>query len=491
MLARDALDDVLESDVLESDVLESDVLESDAPDHVAPAGLRHVGLINDYVRVPYANGSSFASQFLFRELRARGHDVTVIGPRDPQARPEELPPRYVELPSLPLRNHPGVHLAMPSRKALESLARQRFDLVLGQTSNALMDAGVWLRTTHGVPLVLVNTVHLPSVYNTILPDGLNRFSVVHDVFQEAVVPFAEAQTVDAYNRSDGLVVLSPGLEAYWRERGVRVPIHVIPRAVEPKIFSAPPGADPFDARAKRGRRLLVVCRHVREKNVSRLLALFARHVLPEVPDATLTLVGDGPDHALFVRAAEELGLADRAFFVGEQSLAAMPTWYAHADLFVYASLSETYGQVVTEALWCGLPVVAFADGMGVSGQVAPGVDGELVAPGPDHAEADACFGARVVRLLREPLRRRAYAVEAQRRSRLRADPRRCVARYYEAFGEARAHARAHFAPRSRPKELRLLGRWTSVHAVALGLGLLRAPAILNRNGAATPTWTLA
>ncbi|MCB9600396.1 MAG: glycosyltransferase [Sandaracinus sp.] len=456
----------------------------------APAWLRRVGLINDYVRVPYANGSSFASQFLFRELRARGHEVTVVGPRDPDAQPRELPPRYVELPSLPLRNHPGVHLAMPSRSGLDDLAQRNFDLVLGQTSNALMDAGVWLRTTRGVPLVLVNTVHLPSVYNTVLPERLNRFSVVHEVFRETVVPFAESQTVDAYNRGDGLVVLSPGLESYWRARGVQVPIHVIPRAVEPKIFSATPSSDPFDDRAPKGGRLLVVCRHVREKNVQRLLALFARHVAPLRPDATLTLVGDGPDHDLFVEAAEQLGIADRCFFAGEQSLVSMPTWYAHADLFVYASLSETYGQVVTEASWCGLPSVAFADGMGVSGQIVDGVDGELVEPGPDERAADADFGARVVRLLREPLRRRAFALEAKRRAHLRAEPRRCVARYYEAFGEARDHARRSFVTPSRPHELRLLGRWTGVHAVALGLGLLRAPAVLNRNNAATPSWTL-
>ena len=52
--------------------------------------LRHIGLLNDYVRIPYANGSSFATQFLYREFRAHGHDVTVVGPTDPLARPEAV-----------------------------------------------------------------------------------------------------------------------------------------------------------------------------------------------------------------------------------------------------------------------------------------------------------------------------------------------------------------------------------------------------------------
>jgi hypothetical protein len=44
---------------------------------------QRIGILNDYVRIPYANGSSFASQLLYREFSERGHDVTVIGPSDP------------------------------------------------------------------------------------------------------------------------------------------------------------------------------------------------------------------------------------------------------------------------------------------------------------------------------------------------------------------------------------------------------------------------
>ena len=70
-----------------------------SPTFVPPAAAlraplpRHIGIINDYVKIPYANGSSFASQFLYREFTRRGHDVTVFGPRDPKAVGEELPRR--------------------------------------------------------------------------------------------------------------------------------------------------------------------------------------------------------------------------------------------------------------------------------------------------------------------------------------------------------------------------------------------------------------
>ena len=329
-----------------------------------------LAIINDYVRVPYANGSSYASQFLYRELSARGHAVTVVGPKDREAKKSELPPRHVSLPSIPLRNHPGVNLAMPTRRGLAALRNASFDLVLAQASSALLDAGVWLRQKYGVPLVCVNTLHMPSVYNVILPDWLHRMAAVRWLFAKKVIPWVERSMADMYNAGDGLIVLSPGLKKYWEERGVEVPIHVIPRAIERRVFDRTDLPDPFPANTKPGKRLLVVCRHTREKSIDRLLRIFAEHLLPRVEGISLTLVGDGPDHDALRGLADELGIGGHTNFVGEKALSEMSGWYRHADIFVYGSLSETYGQVVSEALWCGLPVVAFDDGMGVAGQVS-------------------------------------------------------------------------------------------------------------------------
>ncbi len=359
--------------------------------------LRRLAILNDYVRIPYANGSSYASQFLYREMSARGHEVTIVGPDDPHAQPSELPPRHISLPSIPLRNHPGFYLAMPSRSSLESLKDANFDMLLAQSPSGLLYAGGWLRQQHGVPLVCVNTVHMPSVYNVVLPDALHQVPTVNRLFEERVMPWVESNTTDAYNAGDALVCLSPGLKRYWQERGVEVPIHVIPRAIEKRIFDQTGQDDPFAPETKPGARLLVVCRHAREKEVDRLLRIFAQYVYPRIEGATLTLVGDGPESESLKELAEELGVDHRTYFVGEQSLQQMPAWFRHADLFVYTSLSETYGQVISEALWCGLPVVAMDDGMGVAGQVTDGEDGFLVDPKAEGA--DGQFGGYAELLL--------------------------------------------------------------------------------------------
>src|SRR5579872_5006538 len=69
-----------------------------------------IAILSDFVRIPYANGAAFQTRYLYQELRRCGHEVTVIGPHDPDAKPEELAPGTVALPSVPLASYPGLHI---------------------------------------------------------------------------------------------------------------------------------------------------------------------------------------------------------------------------------------------------------------------------------------------------------------------------------------------------------------------------------------------
>ena len=470
----------------------SDPLARPGPEPRAPnppLDCRHIGILNDYLRVPYATGSTFAAQFLHSEFGRRGHAVTLVGARDPSCPPEELPARRVLLRSLPIRSQPGFHLPFPSPDALRELEAQNFDVLVGQTGSKLMEAGVWLRNRQGVPLVCVNTTMLARLYDALLPEALSRNPTAQRIARFTLATFAEQASVRAFNQSDCLVVLSKGLERYWRERGVRVPIQVIPRPVNPRVAASETGEDPFSPLAKPGGRLLVLCRLVREKGVGRIIDIFARHVAPRSNEVTLTLVGDGADHDAFKRQAARLGVAHRVFFPGEVPVTEVRSWYSHADLFVYASMSETYGQVVSEAMYCGLPVVAFDDEAGVAQQVSSGKDGLLLPPGPDADTADAAFGSEVLALLEQPSRRRWLAEAAARNARARSEPSRVIEAYYAAFERARRHralCRPDFGFR---EQARMLTEWTAVHATVAALGLMRPPAILNRYGAEHPRWS--
>ncbi len=446
---------------------------------------RNIGILNDYVRIPYATGSVFAAQFLHAQFEQRGHNVTLIGPKDPNGRAEELPERSVLLKSLPFRSHPGFYLPIPTRRGFSDLAAQDFDVLLSQTGSMLTEAGVWLRAKKGVPLLNVNTAMLNRIYDIILPEALSTNERVQQICNESLVPMAESLSVRAYNNGDGLIVLSEGLVDYWRNLGVRVPIHVIPRPVNPEVRAGAVGDDPFSPMAPRGGRLLLLCRQVREKNVGRLIDIFADHIAPHAPNTTLTIVGDGPDRDAFKARAQRSGVGDRTFFPGEFPVSEVRNWYAHADLFLYGSLSETYGQVVSEAMYCGLPVVAFDDQAGVAQQVASGRDGILLPHGPNREVCNERYGAEVVKLMREPARRRRMADMAQRAAAGRSDPANVIDRYYDAFESAKRH-RALCKPSASTAAL--AARWLAVHAFVASTGLLRPPAELNRRQAAAPRW---
>lgn len=459
-----------------------------------------VAILSDFTRIPYANGAVFQTRFLYQELRRCGHQVTVIGPEDPDATPGELPPGTVALPSVPLKTYPGVHLPMPLAPWVFDANRWDFDICFAQTTTLLMEFGVWLRKMKGVPLLCVNTTHLAAAYDVLLPERLSKIEAVHAGLELTLKRPYERLFARIYNESDGLIVLSEGLRTYWRERGVTAPIHVIPRAVQPDNFDRPLGDDPYLAHVPAalagGPRLLCAGRHTREKSQDRIIRIFARHVAAESPDATLTLIGQGPDTEFYRRVAQEEGVASRVLFPGEVPFTRMADYYAYADVFVHGSLSETYGNVMGEALWCGTPTVAFADGMGVSAQIQDGHNGVLLAPGKGDAsesEADGAFGRAVCELLSDPQRRARLGGAAARVARERAAPAVVQQKIANAFQHAQDHAAASgLRPMvSRPRALqwfttfRHFRPWTTVMGSLYLLGHLR-PAKPQRRDVAHP-----
>jgi len=446
-----------------------------------------VAILSDFIRVPYANGAVFQTRFLYRQLRANGHEVALVAASDPAASGDELAPGTVALPSLPLRSYPGLRLPLPPAPWELRLREWDYDLVFAQSNSLLMLFGVWLREMNGTPLLCVNTTHLRAAYDVLLPPSLAKWELAHAAFRLALEPF-ERFYVSVYNASDGLVVLSEGLREYWRSRGVEVPIHVIPRAVQAEFFDPPCTDDPYpellgpELSKGRGRRLICAGRHVREKAQDRVIRIFARHVMPNEPGATLTMVGEGPDTDYYKRLAGECGAEERVFFTGEVPFSEMPAWYTNADVLVHASLSETYGNVLGEALWCGCPVVAFADGMGASAQVLSGVNGLLFPAGETPAEmqeGDEAMGSALVGLLRDSQMRTRFRESGVRISRARTSPRAVEQRIASAFLDARERAlRLGKAARKSSAArwlttAKLFGPWWLLHLAISAAGCMR------------------
>ncbi len=144
-----------------------------------------------------------------------------------------------------------------------------------------------------------------------------------------------------------------------------------------------------------------VSRIAPEKNVA-FLADALSELVARRSDVRLLFVGDGPD-----RATLEARLAGKAVFAGYRSGEDLADHYSAGDVFAFASKTETFGNVVLEAMASGMPVVALAAG-GVGDTVRTGKNGVAVDPEASPTE----FSKALEDLCREENLRRTLSAGA-------------------------------------------------------------------------------
>jgi len=124
--------------------------------------------------------------------------------------------------------------------------------------------------------------------------------------------------------------------------------------------------------------LVYVGRLMKGKGVHVLLEAFAR-VLRTRADATLVLVGDGPERPRLEARSGELGITDRVCFLGARPQHELPALYSAASIAVVPSLAEGFGLAAVEAMGCGCTVIA-SDLPALRTLVKAGETGMLVPP---------------------------------------------------------------------------------------------------------------
>lgn len=338
-----------------------------------------IGLFTDTF-LPDQNGIVTSVGLLSDELRARGHHVDVVAPFFPEQ--QDARPDVRRVPSVSYVFLPTYRLAWPTRRDFE----QKYDLIHTHTPLTLGLAGARLARKWNVPHVTTYHTHIEA-YTHYVP-GL---------------PLLQRQTRCVtrlmgryYRRADAVITPTAAMLDVTREMGVRNPV-VIPTSVEPEVLrSAPPIANPWPPGT---RRLLTVGRLAREKRFDLVL-----DALAGLPDAHLVVLGEGPEREHLLTHAERLGVEDRVTFLGVRPWTEIGGYYRLAELFVFASDTETQGLVLQEAQLMGVPVVAVGARGTLSG-VATGKSGYLVAPGDvaaltRHAQAVLADGALWARLSR-------------------------------------------------------------------------------------------
>jgi glycosyltransferase involved in cell wall biosynthesis len=353
-------------------------------------------MISD-VYFPRINGVSTSIQTFRQDLQREGIEVLLIAPDYAEAAPEAT---TVRVPSRRVVFDPEDRLMAwrPLNRKVAQAVADGVDVIHTQTPFAAHYAGVGAARRHGIPVMTTYHTHFEEYiqhYLPLLPRPMLR-------------AFARRVARGQCNGLDAVIVPSPAMHATLRDYGVQAPLHVLPTGIPLGHFG---GGDGGRFRARYGIApgrpvALFVGRIAHEKNIGFLLEALTT-ARRDLPGLMLVVAGEGPALPALRQTAASLGIADNVRFVGYlDRRRELPDCYAAADVFAFASRTETQGLVLLEAMAAGLPVYALSH-LGTSSIVEP-QRGAVVAP--DEARA---FGAGLAALLGDQPRRNALAEAAR------------------------------------------------------------------------------
>ncbi len=335
-------------------------------------------------------GSMHGVTHTIQQIRDRGvpgYEVEVIGTD------ADVDRRLSAVAEIDVPFYRGMKIGVPTVPALvEALAEGRYDLV-HLCSPGPAGIGAWL-LARVLELPVIGSYHTELAAYAGLRSGMQHYEVVAGI---ALRKF--------YGACDIVLSPSPATDERLRELGVADRrIGRWDRGVDLERFDPAlrtPGLLPAG-----GINVLYAGRLTREKGVDLLADAFESARLRE-PRLHLVLAGGGPEEeALRGR------LGRHATFLGWLGGEDLARAYASADAFMFASRTDTFGQVILEAQASGLPVIAVDEG-GPASLIVDGETGLLALAEPD-ALADSLLTVTQSPLVAERLGKSALAVVRER-----------------------------------------------------------------------------
>ena len=349
------------------------------------------------VYFPRVNGVSTSIETFRRTLAGQGVEVRLVVPRYGD---EVDTPGIVRVAGRPVPRDPEDRLVgwrAMHRAVLE--AATGCDVIHVQTPFIAHYAGLKAARQLGLPVL--------ATYHTLFEE-----------YVEYYAPFlpgnwlrgqARRLSRSQCNALDAVIVPSTAMSRRLEAYGVNVPMHVLPTGIPLAQFA---GGDGLAFRKKHDIApdrpvALFVGRVAHEKNIAFLFDALV-HARRQQPDILLVVAGEGPAMGELQARVKELGVTEAVRFIGyldrQQGL---PDCYAAANVFAFASRTETQGLVLLEAMAAGLPVVALSE-MGTADILDSGRG--CFTP-PDDPQA---FGEVLGRILANPAAWGHLAGEARR-----------------------------------------------------------------------------
>lgn len=307
------------------------------------------------VYFPRVNGVSTAIRTYMRALLDMGHSVTLVAPDYGAANAEyDHEFEVIRLPARTIFFDPEDRLIRGDAltACMQDLARRHWDVVHIHTPFRAHQLGVRLARQLGRPTV--------ETYHTYFEEYIAHY-----------LPWAPKPMLRALARQlsrklchevGHLIVPSHEMVAVLDRYGVRTPSTVLPTGIDLSEFAGGDG-DAFRRAhgiAPERKVLLTVGRLAAEKNIVFLLRMLLR-LRQHHPEVLYLIAGEGPEAARLRAQVTQFGLQGNVLFVGNlDRRTSLLDCYRAADVFVFASPTETQGLVLIEAMALGLPIVSTA-----------------------------------------------------------------------------------------------------------------------------------
>ena len=329
---------------------------------------------NNYL--PFIGGVPISIHRLASGLTKLGHQVNIFAPAYPEPSADDEKDHIIRCPRFlqaNLSGFPIVNLFSP--KIAQTFKALDCDLVHIHHPFWLGVKGLHLARRRHIPIVLTYHTRLERYMHYLpIPGSSLKILLAH----------WKIRTVA--NHCDAIITPTPSTEEYLRNLGVSALIETIPTGIRLQDYEF---WTPEQVRECRhsytkgtGLLLITVCRLAEEKNLDFMLDGLAKVKALSPVSFTCLLVGNGPLRSHLEKRVIELGLEHMVAFAGNLPPREVSRIYLAADLFVFASTSETQGMVLVEAMAGGCPVVAVR-ASGVHDVVKNGYNGVMVPESTD------------------------------------------------------------------------------------------------------------
>ena len=351
---------------------------------------------------PVVNGvvRSVAS---FREiLTKQGHNVFIFAQSDNEYKDEE--PFIFRYPSLSLPLPMDIVTVIPVSSFVDQLLPSlKLDIIHTHHPILLGQTAASKAADLNVPLVFTfHTQYWEYTHYVPFPQ-----EAIQEFLKNAIHTWLRV----FMQKCQHIVIPSESIkEILIRDYGLEDRFTVIPTGTNLKPFLRADGKTLRHSKGWQDDKVLIsIGRLAAEKNWETLLRAAAQ-VYAQHPTMRLVLIGDGPDKQTLELLAAELGIAERVTFTGQVPFDAIPAYLKAADMFGFASVTETQGLVTIEAMAAGLPVVA-VDGSGSHDIVDNGKDGFLVDNDPN------ALASAINKMLSNPKQMKQFSVKALKKAR--------------------------------------------------------------------------